>query len=57
MDKLKVLTVSLYLLAATDLAFCAGGSVLKKVMIAFYVAAGVAAAGLLVWYFVKKRQS
>ncbi|HOB54191.1 MAG TPA: LPXTG cell wall anchor domain-containing protein [Acidobacteriota bacterium] len=57
MDKLKVLLVSLFLLAWADLAYCAVGPVLKKVMFAFYVVAGVAAAGLLIWYFVKKRES
>lgn len=33
-----------------------GMPVFKKVMIAFYVVAGVAAAGVLVWYFINKRK-
>jgi|GEM_PF-1805095 len=33
-----------------------GTPVFKKIMIAFYAVAGVAAVGVLIWYFIKKRE-
>jgi len=33
-----------------------GTPVFKKIMIAFYAVAGVAAVGVLVWYFIQKRK-
>ena len=33
-----------------------GTPVFKKILIAFYAVAGVAAVGVLVWYFIQKRK-